>query len=222
MFNWKGKEKKKTNLEMQEPDRYYNQVLALKNQKKINLSLLVIIGLLVVLLGKITFFYHTKVLVIEKDHNNYTYLGSVRNLAKTNFQPKDTDLVYFLNKVVEKMRYIPADKIVLGKNRQDLNFFLSSKAKKKLVSIDNDTGITELHKKGSVIDIEPLSSIRLSENTFQLRWIEKVYDIKGQQIAENVMVGAFEFEIDVPNSEKVILVNPIGLIIKDFSIKTEN
>lgn len=222
MFNWKGKKKKATNLEMQEPDRYYNQLLALKNQKKINLSLLVIIVLLVVLLGKITFFYHTKVLIIEKDFNNYTYLGSTRNLSRTNFNPKDTDIIYFLNKAVEKMRYLPTDKVVLGKNREELNFFLSSKAKKKLSSVDNDTGINELHKKGFVIDIEPISSIKLSESTFQLRWNEKVYDVKGEKIAENLMVGAFEYQIDVPNSEKMILANPIGLFIKDFSIKVEN
>lgn len=221
MFNWKKKEKKTTNLEMQEPDRYYKQVKALQNQKRINFSLLGIIVLLVVILGKTVFFYQTKVYIVEKDHNNYSYLGNVADLTKTSFKPQDKDIVFFLNDIVNKMRYLTSDRVVIGKNRRQLNYFLSETARNKLSSYDAQYQYDALQEKGTVVDIEPISVIRLSKSTFQLRWIERLYNIKGQLIGERLLVGAFKYSVIPPKDESTILNNPIGLEIEDFSISQE-
>lgn len=224
MLNWKNKKKNKkliTNLEMQEPDRYYKQVLALQNQKKINLGLLLIIVFLSALLGKAAFFYQTKVYIVEKDKNNYTYLGNVRNLSKTNYNPNDSDIIYFLNDIIKNMRFIPTDAIVVGKNRKKLNYFLNERSKNKLNNYDIQYNINDLIEKSYVVDIIPLSAIRLSNSTFQMRWIEKIYNLKGQQTEERLMVAAFKYNISSPKSETMILNNPIGLEIEDFSIQEE-
>lgn len=222
MFNWKSNDKKKkTNLEMQEPDRYYKQVVALQNQKKINISLLTIIILLIIILGKITFFYQTRVFIVEKDHNNYTYLGNVHNLTKQIYNPSDKDLIYFMNKITKNMRFLPADNVVLGKNRQELNYYLSPEAKQKLLGYDKEFNLVNLQKKGVVMDIVPISAIRLSAGTFQLRWVEKMYDVKGAEINSNLMVGIFKYKIEPPTSSDQILNNPLGINIINFSITQE-
>ncbi|MBR8700486.1 MULTISPECIES: type IV secretion system protein [unclassified Fusobacterium] len=223
MFNWKNnkKGKTKTNLEMMEPDRYLKQAIALKNQKKFSYCLLLVIVLLITILGKISFFNDTKIYVIEKDHNNYSYLGRVNDLTKANYNPTDNDLIYFMNDIVKKMRYLPSDLIVFGKNRNDLSYFLSDRSVNKLKGYDEAYNYAKMKEDNVVLDIEPLSSIRLSNKTFQLRWVEHIYNSKGYEVANRLMVGAFNYKISDPKNQSSVLVNPLGIEISDFSITEE-
>lgn len=221
MFNWKNASKKKTNLDMMESDRYLKISKSLHNQKKVNLILLLIIILLTVILGKISFSNNTKTYIVEKDHNNYTYLGNVQDLTKTNYNPSDNDLVYFLNLVVKNMRFLPSDLVLFEKNRVMVNSFLTQPAIKKMKTLDEKYDYERMKKENAVVDIEPISTIRVSSQAFQIRWIERVYSVKGVEIASRLMVGFFKYELSSPTSQISILSNPLGIKILDMSISEE-
>lgn len=222
MFNWKNtKSKKKTNLDMMDSDRYLKISKSLHNQKKVNLILLLIIILLTVILGKVSFSNNTKTYIVEKDHNNYTYLGNVQDLTKTNYNPSDNDLVYFLNLVVKNMRFLPSDLVLFEKNRVMVNSFLTQPAIKKMKTLDERYDYERMKKENAVVDIEPISTIRVSSQAFQIRWIERVYSVKGVEIASRLMVGFFKYEISSPTSQNSILSNPLGIKILDMSISEE-
>lgn len=216
------KKNKKDNIDSSSPDRYANLAIRIKNLQRVITSLLLIITLLITILGTITFKNNTKVYVIEKDANNYTFFGSVNDLTKITYNPDDNSLIYFVNSFVNKARFLPTDLVIYKKNQKELGYFLNSKAIAKLDHILNqEYQYPELIKKEYVVDIEILSTLRYSPTSFQVRWIEKIFDKHGKLFIERPMVGLFKYEIKSPNTKEAIIANPIGLLITDLSISSE-
>lgn len=216
------KKKKKDNIDMSSPDRYADLATRIKNLQRVIFSLLLIIVLLVTILGIITFKNNTKVYVVEKSGNNYTFFGHVNDLTKTTYNPDDNSLIYFINSFVNKSRFLPTDLVLYKKNQKELGYFLNSKSINKLDYILNEEAqYPELIKRNYVVDIDILSTLRLSTNSFQVRWNEKIFDQHGKLAFENLMVGVFKYEIKAPNSKEAIIVNPLGIIITDLSISKE-
>ncbi|MDY5306256.1 type IV secretion system protein [Fusobacterium gastrosuis] len=216
------KKNKKNNLDSSTPDRYANLAIRVKNLQRVITSLLLIITLLITILGTITFKNNTKVYVIEKDANNYTFFGSVNDLTKITYNPDDNSLIYFVNSFVNKARFLPTDLVLYKKNQKELGYFLNSKAITKLDYILNqEDQYPELIKKEYVVDIEILSTLRYSPTSFQVRWLEKIFDKSGKLFLERPMVGLFKYEIKSPNTKEAIIANPIGLLITDLSISSE-
>lgn len=215
------KRKKKENIDLSSPDRYSDLAVRVKNLQRVIFSLLLIIVLLVTILGLITFKNNTKTYIVEKEGNNYTFFGYVNDLTKTTYNPDDNSLIYFINSFVNKSRFLPTDLVLYKKNQKELGYFLNSKTISKLDNILNEDQYSELIKRGYVVDIYILSTLRLSPASFQVRWIEKIFDQHGKLITENLMVGVFKYEIKAPTSKEAIIINPLGLLITDLSISKE-
>lgn len=223
MYSWKptSKRKEKDPLENASPDRYGDLAKMLKNKQRVIYSLFILVAFLITIIGSALFRSRVEVLVVEKDHNNYTYLGKVDDLTKQNYNPDDKSLEYFLYNFVTKARFLPTDLVLYKKNQQDLGYFLSSKSLKKLDALLEQDGYADMIAKSFVVDVELISMLRLSPETYQVRWFEKVYDTKGVMITQNVMVGMLRYEIRKPTSKEAILQNPLGIVITDLSISKE-
>lgn len=216
------KKKKKDNIDISSPDRYSNLAIRVKNLQRVIFSLFLIIIFLITILGVITFKNVTKVYIVEKEGNNYTYFGYVNDLTKEVYNPDDNSLIFFINSFVQKARFLPTDLVLYKKNQKELGYFLNSKTIKKLDHLLNEEGqYPELIKRGYVVDINILSTLRLSTSSFQVRWIEKIFDQHGKLVFENLMVGVFKYEVKAPNSKEIITINPLGLLITDLSISQE-
>lgn len=99
-----GRKKTKISIERTSPDRYADLAAISRNKQRVIYSLLIVIILLIIILGTISFKNNTKVYIVEKDHNNYTYLGYVNDLTKEAYNPDDNSIEYFLNDFIKKSK----------------------------------------------------------------------------------------------------------------------
>ena len=185
--------------------------------------MLIVIILLIIILGTISFKNNTKVYIVEKDHNNYTYLGYVNDLTKEAYNPDDNSIEYFLNDFIKKARFLSTDLVLYKKNQQSLGYFLENmKVAKKLDESLEEAEYPIMIKSNFAVDVELVSTLRVSPESFQIRWWEIVYDENGKLLSRDLMVGILKYEIKKPKNKETILVNPLGIIITDLSISKEN
>ena len=71
------------------------------------------------------------------------------------------------------------------------------------------------------VDIEILSTLRFSDKSFQVRWIEKIYDKSGKLQSSDTLVGVLQYELKEPKNKEMVLKNPLGIIITDLSMSIE-
>lgn len=218
---FRKKKKTKTKIEMTSPDRYADEAIKSKNKQRIIYSLLIIVALLVACLGIVSFKNNTKVYIVEKDHNNYTYFGYVNDLTKKTYNPDDASIEYFLNDFIKKARFLSTDLVLYKKNQQSLGYFLEHKTAKKLDKTLDDAEYPLMIKSNFAVDIEIISTLRISPESYQIRWWESVYDENGKLLTKDLMVGVLKYVIREPKNKEAILVNPLGIIITDLSISKE-
>lgn len=223
MFSWRKIKKKKdmTNLDKASPNVYLDLVKVNDNKQKIIYILLILIVFLITILGIITFRTNTKTYIVEKEGNNYTYFGYVNDLTKEVYNPDDNSIIFFINNFINKSRYLPTDLVLLKKNQQEIGYFLNKSSLKKIDTILKNDGYPEMIKNDFAVDLEILSTLRLTNTSFQVRWIEEIYDKNGSLIAVNKMVGILNYEIKKPKNKEGILNNPLGIIITDLSMSQE-
>ena len=218
-----GKNKTKISIERTSPDRYADLAAISRNKQRVIYSLLIVIILLIIILGTISFKNNTKVYIVEKDHNNYTYLGYVNDLTREVYNPDDNSIEYFLNDFIKKARFLSTDLVLYKKNQQSLGYFLENmKVAKKLDKSLEEAEYPMMIKSNFAVDIELVSTLRVSPESFQIRWWEIVYDENGKLLSKDLMVGILKYEIKKPKNKETILVNPLGIIITDLSISKEN
>lgn len=222
MFSWKNKVKGKGTFDtvQSNPDRYLNLAKANNNKMKIIFLLLATNVLCLVILGASTIFRMKDVYIVEKEGNNYSFFGKVNDLTKEVYNPDDNSIIYFLHNLIRKNRALSKDLILYKNNRYEAGFFLGKAASKKLDKILTDDTYPAYIESGFTIDVDIVSSIRLSQQTLQVRWTEKIYK-DGSLVHELFKVGVFKYSIQKPTSKEMILYNPLGLVITDLSITDE-
>ena len=92
---------------------------------------------------------------------------------------------------------------------------------KKLIEKDNV--VQKLKDKTTInVNIKSINKLDNATNTYQVRW-EEVQFNKGAGIDQvYTMIGIYTIETIVPKNQDMVAVNPLGLIIKDFSVSREN
>ncbi|CAL7891342.1 type IV secretion system protein [Fusobacterium necrophorum] len=223
MFSWKNKKKNKSKFskDMSDPDRYLDLAIANNNKRKIIYSLILLLAFVLFILGTVTVRTNTRVYIVEKEGNNYTYFGYVNDLTRQTYNPDDNSLIFFMDNFVKKIRTLSTDLVLYKKNYDESKFFVNSRSNGKLEDI-----LTENDYRGKIenryaVDIDILSTLRLSPSSFQVRWIEKIYDQGGREISRELLVGVFQYEIKKPKNVDSIKINPLGMIITDLNISVE-
>ncbi|ALQ38007.1 MULTISPECIES: type IV secretion system protein [Fusobacterium] len=223
MWSWKKKIKKKDKIEIESltPDRYIDLAKTNRNKQKIIYALTLIIIFLVTILGMISFSANEKVYIVEKNGDNYTFFGKVNDLTKTVYNPDDKSLIYFINNFIIKARFLPTDLVLYKENQKDLGYFLTKKSIRKLDQYLEDSNYAKMIEDEYAVDIEILSTLRFSEKSFQVRWIEKTYDKSGKLRGANTLVGVLQYELKEPGNKEAVLKNPLGIVITDLSMSLE-
>ena len=219
MFSWKKnlKKKDKIGIENISPDRYMLLAKINRNKQKTIFFLMIIIVFLITILGIVTYSANEKVYIVEKDGNNYTYFGKVNDLTKTAYIPDDKSI----NTFVIKSRFLPTDLVLYKENQKDLGYFLTKKSIRKLDQYLEDSNYSKMIENEYAVDIEILSTLRFSDKSFQVRWIEKIYDKSGKLQSSNTLVGVLQYELKEPKNKEMVLKNPLGIIITDLSMSIE-
>lgn len=151
--------------------------------------------------------------------------GSARaiNIAEQKkYIPNEKEIKYFLRQFVLNTRTIPMDKVVFKNNWLEAYMFLGKSATTKMNEHMKKENIVErLGTETSIISVNSILSVADSSNTYQIRWTESIYGKDGSKKSTYGMSGIFSIEVAIPQDEKVLTINPLGIIIKDFSYSKE-
>ena len=140
-------------------------------------------------------------------------------LATDRYQPTTHLVAYTIRKMVEQVRSIPSDPVVLRQNWLEAYKFLTGDAVAKM----NEQG-TALEEAAAghhhTRSVQVTSVIHRSDSSFQVRWIETTF-VNGASATTEQYTGLFTYEISPPQDEQQVFDNPLGVYVTDFSWSRE-
>ena len=144
--------------------------------------------------------------------------GRIR-LADNRYQPASHQVAYYIRKIVEQVRSVPADPVVLRQNWLESYKYLAGDAIQKM----NEQGAS-LEEAASghhnTRSVQVSSVIHRSDRSFQVRWVETTF-VNGATAGTEHYTGLFTYEISPPQDEQQVFDNPLGVFITDFSWSRE-
>ncbi len=160
------------------------------------------------------------VIALNKDSGEPAVLGQ---LAELNYKPQLQEIKYFIGEFIQKVRSVPSDPVIIKKNWMDAYVFLRRDAANKLNSITNsDQGGALKHIGKQTVIVQPISATQVgNSNSYQTRWREYRYNKNGGLMEKYNMSGVFTIEIETPENEKILSVNPLGIFITNFGWSRE-
>ncbi len=223
MFNWKNIYKKNTSSskEMLPIDRYFDIAKANDNKRRIIYILLLLQLFSLTIIGMNSFKTNIRTYIVEKNGNNYANLGYANDLSMKGYQPSRSAIEYFINEFVIKSRFLSTDLVLFKKNNDEIAYFMNGKTSGKVEKYLVDSGYREKIKNKETVDIDLLSTLQLTPNTYQVRWIEKTYNDAGRVIEQNLMVGVYKIDFISPKNKESVRYNPLGILITDISQSIE-
>lgn len=129
----------------------------------------------------------------------------------------DKQINYFLSNFIISIRSITSDE----KNYQDrldnLSYFLTGKSKEQMESsLALNKTLEKVHR-GITINVKIRNINKIEENKYQVFWVESHVNELEENVIENY-VGTFTVSTTNVKNEKMILINPLGLVITNLSI----
>lgn len=160
------------------------------------------------------------IVTLEAESGRTTVLGHASSIK---YDPKIQEIKYFLTSFINNVRSVPIDPVVIKQNWNEAYVFLKREAAIKLnnqVNTDKNNPLNNIGKE--TVIVEPISVNQVaSSSSYQARWNETRYNKNGGLIDSYIMSGVFSLELEVPESEEVIRVNPLGIFITNFSWSRE-
>ncbi len=201
----------------------YNLALDKDTAKKRNLLYLVIIIICVLAVAYISITASYKTYVVRVD-NTTGQIETGGELKATNYSPQEVEIKHFLSEFIMNTRTIPLDPIQYRLGLDKAKYFMTSEASQKFnAMLLKDDPVSKL---GHATIQPTIRSIQLqpgSKSTYQIRWSEEEYSIAGSATKNKVNYVAL-FSVGVDNkgmNEKDLMINPLGLKIKDLNISRE-
>lgn len=143
--------------------------------------------------------------------------------AEQQYVPKEMENRYFLRDIVIKMRTIPRDNVLFSRNFQQLSYFLSASMLKKhentLLREDTNELAKQLISRDVIIN--SFNKLPNVKDTYQIKWTEKMFSAEGEEINTSNFTGLFKIIIEQPKEIDEININPLGIIVEDFSLSKE-
>jgi type IV secretory pathway TrbF-like protein len=146
--------------------------------------------------------------VIEVDR-----AGEVRSVgpAVETYRPSDAQIAYHLARFIRNVRSIPLDPVVLRENWLEAYNYTTDRAAQTL----NDYARANnpfARAPGNSVAIEVVSIVRASENSFQVRWIERNY-ANGSAGAIEHWTALLSIVIEPPHDVARLRENPLGIYV---------
>lgn len=147
-------------------------------------------------------------------------IQSLGALTEVNQEPTEAQKAYFLHSFVEQIRSIPADNEVMKSNMSRATKFLTQQSGNKLKDLYlNDMTQNIIAGKINRVKVLSVTKIANSDNGYQVRW-EEIQPDNGRQTI-NSFTGTFTLTREPVSDKEVLVDNPLGLFIKDFTIADE-
>ena len=145
-------------------------------------------------------------------------------VTKNNMKVGEDEIKYFIQKFVLDVRTVPMDKKYYNEKIQEQSFYLTNASQEKLNNMVRNDGILTLisERRTSSAKIISVNKVTNTNNTYQVRWSEEIFGPNGEKNETRNYIGMFTVDYAVLNTEEEYLKNPLGIIIKDFSISREN
>ena len=152
-------------------------------------------------------------------------VGEAKAIRKADqiYIPKEIENRYFIRDIVSKMRAIPRDSVLYSRNFRQLSYFLTEAMLQKHqdILINEDTNNLAKQLISRDINITSFNKVPRTKNTYQVKWNEKMYSAEGLEISNSNFVGLFTITNEQPKEIDEININPLGIIVEDFSISKE-
>lgn len=131
------------------------------------------------------------------------------------YKPSDAQIAFHLGRFVESVRALSIDPVVVRQNWLKAYDFVTDRAAVTLndYARDNDPFSKVGHE---TVAVEVTSVVRASDSSFQVRWLERVYD-GGALKDTRRLTGLFSIIITPPKTEDTVRKNPLGIYVNDFN-----
>lgn len=135
---------------------------------------------------------------------------------QVNYTPGENEIKFFLSQFVNHVRSLPMDPVVAKNSWLQAYQYLRQPAANTLNEIaQKEQPFSRIGQETVAVQIVNVTSI--SKDTYQVRWNETNYNREGVTVGTRSMTGVFSIEFQPPTEEKKLMVNPLGLYIKQFS-----
>jgi type IV secretion system protein VirB5 len=131
------------------------------------------------------------------------------------YKSSDAQIAFHLARFVDNVRSLSIDPVVVRQNWLKAYDFVTDKAAVTLndYARDNDP----FSKIGRLtIAVEVTSVVRASENSFQVRWLERTFE-GGAYKDTKFLTGLFSIVITPPRTAEHIAKNPLGIYVHAFN-----
>ncbi len=150
--------------------------------------------------------------VVEIDEN-----GAARAIAPAieSFKPNDAQIAHHLANFIQNVRGLSIDPVVVRQNWLKAYDFVTDKAAITLNEYANDNDpFADVGRKSRTIDV--ISVIRVTDDSFQARWIEKTYENGALTLAQRY-TGNFSIIHKTPRDVATLRANPLGLYLHSLN-----
>jgi type IV secretion system protein TrbF len=140
-------------------------------------------------------------------------------LAGSTYTPSTAETGYFLADWVKLTRSKSIDPIVIRDNWTGAYRFVAGPA----IGLLNDYAKSHdpfANAGSQAVNVEIVSVLARSPNTYQVQWRETTYDQGGSSVTEN-WTGLFTAKINPPKNEAELRANPLGIFITSFQWSRE-
>jgi len=154
--------------------------------------------------------------VVEVDH-----LGQVRAVgeAATPYQPTDAQIAYHLARFITDVRSLSIDPVVVRRNWLDAYGYTTDRGAATL----NDYARAHdpfAHVGQDSVSVEVESVVRVSDASFQVRWVEQHYT-DGALSGTERWTAVLSLIVQPPRTEQQLRRNPLGIYINGLSWSRE-
>lgn len=154
--------------------------------------------------------------VVEVDR-----MGQVRAVgeAATPYRPNDAQIAYHLARFVTDVRSLSIDPIVVRKNWLEAYDYATDRGAATLndYARSNDPFASVGQK---TIAVEVTSVVRASDNSFQVRWIERSF-VNGAPAGTERWTAVLTIVLQPPRTEERLRKNPLGIYVNGLSWSRE-
>ncbi len=192
--------------------RMGSAVLSARTWRRVAFACLALLAVLIGALTLVALQQRTFVHVVEVDPQGQVL--TVRE-ADGRWTPNEAQTAYHLGRFVRLVRSLPTDGLVLRENWLEAYKFLTPQAAAQLTEIARqDDPFLSLGRVGRTVYIR--SIIARSDRSYEVSWIERSTNGAGMNDGE-AFSGVFTVTTRPPRTADDIAVNPLGLLISDFS-----
>ncbi len=151
--------------------------------------------------------------------------GAVKNagvISELKYTPQDIEMEYFIGEFIRNTRTLPLDADVYKLNWYKAYGYMTRDAATKMNSIVESEGVAkDFQKKTVQVTIHSILPVSGSQSTYQANWTEEVFE-NGRKLQSNQMTGNFMTTLIPGKDKETLLLNPLGIYIKDFNWSRDN